>query len=66
MPIINGIRMKENLWEHCPSCDAILSDRIAIGDEWECESCGEYGTRRPGKHDFSPLVPIFPTDLKTA
>jgi hypothetical protein len=38
-------RQPFRLWQNCPNCDAELSIGIAPGDDWQCESCGEYGTR---------------------
>jgi len=47
------------LWTHCPNCDALLPEPVAVGDDWECAECGAYGTRRSGKYDSAPLVPLF-------
>jgi len=49
------MRRVQIAWKHCPNCDEPLGKRIFVGDVWECQACGESGTREPGLYDTAPL-----------
>jgi len=31
---------------YCPNCDAEFPARVAMGEEWECQECGDSGTAK--------------------
>lgn len=45
----------QRAWEHCPNCDAPLSERVFVGGNWECIECGESGIRKPGPWDWDTV-----------